>query len=73
MVHTRSAIPAAIAGVAPLSVLCFRQKLYQAKCSASAALRLSHFLENPLVRRVSLRMHIRIRQFLPFDVLVQIQ
>ena len=39
------------------------QKLYQAKCSASAARRFDHFLENPFVRRVSLRTHIRIVKF----------
>jgi hypothetical protein len=46
-----------------LSVMCFRQKLYNANCKAIAVRMLTHFLENAFVRRVSLRMHIRIVEF----------
>jgi hypothetical protein len=42
--------------------------LYHAKCSASAAFRFNHFLENPFVRRVSLRMQLRIVKVLQRDM-----
>ena len=62
MLQTRFVKCASIAGVTR-KLLCTLQKLYHAKCNASAAFRLSSFLLKTLVSRVNLRICILIVRF----------
>jgi hypothetical protein len=62
MLQTRSVKCASIAGVTR-KLLCTLQKLYHAKCNASAAFRLSSFLLKAFVSLVKRRMCILIVRF----------